>query len=1349
MIELLKNIFKRPTLSDDYQTMLGRILYVFFLHNIVLVLIYTITAFFFHKPPRIIWYISPFMISFILINLYYLQKSKVKEVALVFSTVLWILVTILFILSEHFKNAAFLNYFTVILLTGLCLNKRYAFAFLALTIISTFAIMKAQMHGLLPPPRFVSTEGSRWMVFTGNLYILGMLLIFARRNIRSSLFRVIDDRNKIASKNEELMIKTLELEEKRDILQKSEMKYINFMEKSSESIWLLELPHFIKPDLTMQEQLELILNKAKITECNNFFLQVYGFEHRHLALDRSPVDVFRANSYANLYAMMEIFIQQGYRVDNFESEEQVSDKERRYLLNNAVGLIKDKQLTAIWIMQRDITDVKLSELHIVVNERRYRSLFDSANDAIFLLKDDKMIDCNPKTLEMFGCSRDEIIMLPPYEFSPQFQPDGMDSRIKALAKIEAALNGVSQSFEWQHKKFDGTVFDTEVSLNRVDLPSGLHLQAIVRDISEKKRADAIIQYRRNFEKLITAISTRFINLTSAEVLPSINQALEEVSQFIGVERGYVLLFDNDLSEYSCLAEWTIPGLPRYREKLQRMSTGEQKDWLQRMANNEAFLIKNTDASSKEVSKISPWFTTIKFSWFLELPIYRSGRALGSMILGSHTPFKDWSEDNISLLRMVVEIFATTLDRRKMEQIIRYRSEFDKLVSRISTNFINLALEKVDEYISVALTEILNFTETDSGCLFLLDDDQKNLQLAFYVTRGNNNVFEECNNKEIPRDYFPFWKIGNEFRQPLVVNNLDHFETGYDAFKQILQKHSVGSFLATPIIFQEQVIGVLLFASKLKNRPWTENETSLFRMVSQILANALQRKRAEKALRESEHRYRNIFENVQDVYYETNLQNQLLEISPSIENISRFRRRELLGKPLTSLSPRAEDCRLILNDILQNGTAYNRELQIYGKNGSDHFVSINASILYNEQGEPLKIVGSMRDITHNKLLKEQLQQAQKMESIGTLAGGIAHDFNNLLTAIIGSSELILTKLHEDDPIYKRVRDIHEAGNRAADLTRQLLAFSRKQVLDAKILNLNQLIANLGKILARLIGEDIRLQTKLSALKPGIKADPTQIEQVLINLVVNARDAMPRGGEITIETLNVNVNYRQNVSDLLMEPGEYIVLRVADTGHGIKKDLLDKIFDPFFTTKERGKGTGLGLAMVYGIVKQHGGHILVSSEIDQGTVFNIYLKTVELEPDDHLKKSIIRDNIASGHETILVVEDDINVQHLVKLSLSNMGYKVILSKDVRHALTLAKRHKKQLQLLLSDVIMPEMNGLELYDKIQAICPNIRVLYMSGYSDDIISEKGFLREDVNFIQKPFTLENLANKIRKVLDA
>ena len=391
---------------------------------------------------------------------------------------------------------------------------------------------------------------------------------------------------------------------------------------------------------------------------------------------------------------------------------------------------------------------------------------------------------------------------------------------------------------------------------------------------------------------------------------------------------------------------------------------------------------------------------------------------------------------------------------------------------------------------------------------------------------------------------------------------------------------------------------------------------------------------------------------------------------------------------------------------------------------------------------------MRDISKNKLLEEQLQQAQKMEAIGTLAGGVAHDFNNLLTAIIGGSDLLLTKLDENDPVAKRIKDIREAGEKASGLTRQLLAFSRKQVLEAKIINLNDLVNNLKKMLSRLISEDIDLQADFKCDNPVIKADPTQIEQVLINLVVNARDAMPKGGKIIISTADTKIDQNRQEFKSIVKAGEYVRLSVKDTGQGIKKEIIDKVFDPFFTTKDRDKGTGLGLAMVYGIIKQHGGYIWAESEEGNGTVFDIYLPKVpesKFAPEIHKPDET---NVKPGNETVLVAEDDKNVQRLVSYTLSTYGYKVIASENVKDALEIARKEGCKIDLLLTDVIMPDLNGRQLYEEIRQICPDIRAIYMSGYNDEVISEKGFLKSDVKFIQKPFTIADLARKVREVLD-
>jgi Signal transduction histidine kinase regulating C4-dicarboxylate transport system len=381
------------------------------------------------------------------------------------------------------------------------------------------------------------------------------------------------------------------------------------------------------------------------------------------------------------------------------------------------------------------------------------------------------------------------------------------------------------------------------------------------------------------------------------------------------------------------------------------------------------------------------------------------------------------------------------------------------------------------------------------------------------------------------------------------------------------------------------------------------------------------------------------------------------------------------------------------------------------------------------------------------LQDQLRQSQKMEAIGRLAGGVAHDFNNLLTVITGYCELSLLNLSKDDPGRQKLNEIAKAADRAANLTRQLLAFSRRQILEMKVINLNIILKDLDKMLHRVVGEDIDFKTVFVDELGLVKVDPGQMEQVLINLVVNAKDAMPSGGNLTIETANTELDERYTRSHAGMIPGAYVMLSVSDSGVGMTREVQEQIFDPFFTTKGVGKGTGLGLSTVYGIVKQSGGDIYVYSEPNKGTTFKVYLPRV-FEPLEEFKKEVPGEKIPQGNETVLVVEDDGSVRKVAVDILKMQGYKVLEATGGEEALIICEKEKNPIHLILTDVVMPKMNGPQLIERLKQAGQDFKVLYMSGYADETVIHHRLLERGVNIIHKPFTVEKLARKVREVLD-
>ena len=381
------------------------------------------------------------------------------------------------------------------------------------------------------------------------------------------------------------------------------------------------------------------------------------------------------------------------------------------------------------------------------------------------------------------------------------------------------------------------------------------------------------------------------------------------------------------------------------------------------------------------------------------------------------------------------------------------------------------------------------------------------------------------------------------------------------------------------------------------------------------------------------------------------------------------------------------------------------------------------------------------------LEEQLRQSQKMEAIGQLAGGVAHDFNNLLTIVSGYSQLLLGQNDLNAATRDKIHEIGQAGERAASLTRQLLAFGRKQVLEPEVLDLNALVAGTEKMLRHTIGEDIHLGTALDPALARVTADPGQIEQIILNLAVNARDAMPQGGKLTIETANVELDESYTRAHPTISPGSYVMLAVSDTGCGMTPEVMNRVFEPFFTTKGPGKGTGLGLATVYGIVQQSGGHIGLYSEPDHGTSFKVYLPRTEAEASLRRSRQDTR-GLPMGSETVLLVEDDESVRALSRSVLAMSGYTVLEANGAAAALRICEQHTGSIQIVVTDVVMPETGGRILVERLGAMRPAIRALYVSGYTDDTVLRHGVLEEGTAFLQKPFTPAALANKVREVLD-
>jgi two-component system, cell cycle sensor histidine kinase and response regulator CckA len=598
------------------------------------------------------------------------------------------------------------------------------------------------------------------------------------------------------------------------------------------------------------------------------------------------------------------------------------------------------------------------------------------------------------------------------------------------------------------------------------------------------------------------------------------------------------------------------------------------------------------------------------------------------------------------------------------------------------------------------------------------------------------------------------KLGRGLTEYVLRTGEPLLATG-EIFEELLRRREVDEigapsldWLGVPLKMGATTLGVVAVQSYNDAFRFGDKDKEILTFVSQQLATAIEHKRNEEALRTSEARYRSLVDSAVYGIYRSDHEGRLRDANPALVTMLGYdSAAEVLAlDPEKDVFLRPEELGRLLRESKCRGKIDNFEVKWKRKDGTILTVRLSGRVVSNGEVSQDFLELIAEDVTDKRVLEDQFRQAQKMEAVGRLAGGVAHDFNNLLMVISGYTEVLLDRVDGKDPLHTKVEAIQQAADRATTLTRQLLAFSRKQLLELKVVDVNAIVQDMERLLRPLIGENIDLTTRLEPNVGRTRADAGQLEQVIMNLVVNAKDAMPAGGKITIQTGNAELDDSYRREHTYIQPGPYIMLLVSDTGCGMDKETQARIFEPFFTTKEKGKGTGLGLSTVYGIIKQSGGYVFAQSEVGHGSTFRIYLPRVEdaAEPTDTVKA---KSTALEGTETVLLVEDEDSVRQLVAETLASRGYKVIQAENGEEALKLVASSPETIHLMITDVVMPGMSGRELARELLKLRPQSKVMFLSGYSEDAVLNQGVLEPETAFLQKPFTLQHLARKVREII--
>jgi two-component system, cell cycle sensor histidine kinase and response regulator CckA len=1034
----------------------------------------------------------------------------------------------------------------------------------------------------------------------------------------------------------------------------------------------------------------------------------------------------------------------------------------------------------------------------LTRDANFELLFTKHPDAMYIFDDAtlRFLEVNDAALRAYGYDRAELLRMKVTDIRP---PEDVP-RLKA--SIEAVRGSVASRGYWRHRRKNGEIFDVEITAQKIPFDNRGAVLVVARDVSERRATEKKIAQRTAFlnalmennplaiiaidnERRAQTCNAAFTQLFGYSVDEIAGKKLEDLIALPGLESESVRLHSESQEHGELLRTTTkrrrkdgsvvdvkLLGVPLIVNGERQGSFGIYEDMTEQIRAEERHqrIFENA---------IEGFFESTPTGHFLTV------NPAMARIAGYASPAEMIEQvTDIGKQLYVDPEFRKTVKRELEDKGYLEGFECHMLRKDGSKIWISMNVRALRDANGNVIThdgtaediterkrsELERQVTTDIIHAVSVTDNLDALLRAIHASLNTvldaKNCFVALNDPATGEFHFPFFADEQNTVPP--PQKMERTCTAYvyrtgkamlvspATYKRLIEEGEIVSlgrvtpaaaWLGVPLHTPTERIGVLAVRNYQKEGAYTERDLEFLSSVGRQIAFAIERKRAEDRLRESEARLRVLIEQLPAVLW--TVDKNLRFTSALGAGLTRLglKPNEIVGMTLPEYFETSDASFL---PVSAHKRAIAGEAVTFHVDWKDGSYACHVEPLRNAEGELQGAICMALDVTDRKQLEEQFRQAQKMEAIGRLAGGIAHDFNNLLMVIQGYADLMTDRFAPDDPLRKNAVQIQTAAQRAAALTQQLLAFSRKQMLAPKVLNIQTVVADLEKMLRRLIGEDVELQTSSAPDLWLVKADRSQIEQVIMNLAVNARDAMPQGGRVTIETANVELDGALSHPPAMLAPGKYVMLAVTDNGCGMDEKTQAHIFEPFFTTKEKGKGTGLGLATVYGIVKQSGGYIWVYSEPGHGTTFKVYLPRIEEEVRKGARDLVIAPRaLPRGSEVVLLVEDEKGVRELAREYLEMSGYTVIEAEDGHTALELAAMHAGPIHLLMTDVVMPGISGRELADRVLHIRPGIKVLYMSGYTDQAVVRHGILDSDAVLLQKPFSLATLAAKLRDVLTA